>query len=112
MKRISLLIFVVNSNCTKGNVLRQIAEVNSRGNDIQKDSCGIAIYRGSSDGTMYVFDIPKKRGRKLRQYIIKDDGTGEGVIVTPIRDLNYTRGVAEGMVADDELGYLYMCLAA
>jgi hypothetical protein len=91
-----LAVFKINPNYTGGNVLKQIADKNSTANLIQKDSYGFTLYKRPSDGSFYVFDLPKQGG-KLRQYRIEDDGTGSGVKVTPVRDLNYTGGTAEGL---------------
>lgn len=102
-----LAVFKINPNYSGGNVLTQIADVKSANNSIQKDSYGFALYRRPSDGSMYVFDRPKGGG-VVRQYRIEDDGTGNGVKVSPVRDLNYKGGTAEGFVADDEHGYLYV----
>lgn len=102
-----LAVFKVNPNYSNGNVLTQIADKNSANNAIQKDSYGFALYRRPSDGSMYVFERPKGGG-KVRQYRIEDDGTGNGIKVTAVRDLNYKGGTAEGFVADDELGFVYI----
>ena len=103
-----LAVFIVNPKYTKDDALRQIAGKDSAGNDISKDSYGLGLYRRPADGSIYVFDIGKKKRSKLRQYLIEDDGSGNGVKVTHVRDLNYSGGTAEGMVADDELGFLYV----
>ncbi len=102
-----LAVFKVNRDYNGGNVLVQIADKDSENNDIQKDSYGFGLYKRLSDGTLYVFERAKSGG-KVRQYQIEDDGTGNGVTVTAVRDLNYTGGVAEGFVADDALGFIYI----
>ncbi|NIR50727.1 phytase [candidate division KSB1 bacterium] len=102
-----LAVFRVNPNYSSGDALIQIADKNSSNNDIQEDSYGVCLYRRKSDGFLYVFERPKGGG-KVRQYLIKDDGSGNGVTVTSVRDLNYDGGTAEGFVADDELGFVYV----
>ncbi|MFQ5637098.1 MAG: phytase, partial [bacterium] len=42
------------------------------------------------------------------QYRITNDGTDNGVIVTAVRDLNYNGSIAEGYMADDEFGFIYI----
>lgn len=100
-----LAVFVVDPNYSGGNVLTQIADQNSSNNDIQSDSYGFGIYQRQSDGTLFVFDKPKSGG-VLRQYQV--DINGNNVTVTAVRTLNYNGGVTEGMVADDELGVIYV----
>ncbi|MFQ5652363.1 MAG: phytase [bacterium] len=102
-----LAVFKINPNYSNGDVLVQIADKNSSNNDIQKDSYGFTLYKRKSDGSLYVFDRPK-RGGAVRQYLVQDDGTPNGVVVTPVRDLDYGGGTAEGFCADDELGYVYI----
>lgn len=102
-----LAVFKVNPNYTGADVLVQLAGENSSGNDIQEDSYGFCLYKNPDDRTLYVFERPKDGG-VVRQYRIEPDSTGAGVVVTPVRDLNYAGGVAEGFVADDELGYVYI----
>ena len=102
-----LALYVFHPDYSNGEVLTTIADQNSSNNDLQKDSYGFALYRRPSDGAMFVFDRPKDGG-KVRQYRLQDDGTGKGVTVTPVRDLHYNGGTAEGYVADDQLGFVYI----
>ncbi|MFQ5604976.1 MAG: phytase [bacterium] len=102
-----LAVFKVNRDYSSGDVLVQIADKDSKGNDIQKDSYGFGLYRRAMDGALFVFERPKNGG-EVRQYRIEDDGTGEDVTVTAVRDLNYNGGTAEGFVADDELAFVYI----
>lgn len=102
-----LAVFKVNPNYSNGDVLTQIADKNSSGNDIQSDSYGFTLYKRKSDGSLYVFERPKSGG-VVRQHLVTDDGTANGVKVTAVRDLNYDGGTAEGYCADDELGYVYI----
>jgi len=103
-----LAVFVVNPDYTHDNVLKQIAGVDSRGNDITEDSYAFALYRRPSDGSVYIFDRGKTHTGPLNQYLIEDDGTGNGIKTTLVRQLNYTGDIAEGCVVDDELGFLYL----
>ncbi|MGH7492558.1 MAG: phytase [bacterium] len=102
-----LAVFKVNPNSTNGEVLTQIAGESSENNDIQGNSYGFALYRRPADGTLYVFEYPETGGA-VRQYRIQDDGTGNGIALNAVRDLNYDGGQAEGFVADDELGFIYV----
>jgi 3-phytase len=103
-----LAVFKLNPNYTNGDVLVQIADRNSSNNNIQRNSYGLALYRRPSDGSLYVFEKPEDNGGEVRQYLIEDDGTGNGVTLTAVRDLNYSGDQAEGFVADDELGFIYI----
>ncbi|MBD3376180.1 phytase [candidate division KSB1 bacterium] len=100
-----LALFRVDPDYADSTVLVQILDKNSETNDLQKDSYGFCLYRRPGDGTMYVFERPKYDG-ELRQYHLFTDSMGV-VNLFPVRDLNYPGGVAEGFLADDELGYFY-----
>jgi 3-phytase len=100
-----LVLFKVEPDYADSTVLVQILDKNSEKNDLQKDSYGFCLYRRPSDGTVYVFEKPKYDGA-LRQYHLFTDSVGV-VNLFPVRDLNYPGGVAEGFLADDELGYFY-----
>jgi 3-phytase len=101
-----LAFFTVNPDYVQDDVLTQIAGLESTGNDIQDGSYGLTLYRRVSDGSLYL--IERDGSGELRQYLITDDGTGNGIVVTQVRDFVYNGGLAEGMVVDDELGYLYV----
>ncbi len=108
LREVGKLAFLkFNPNYTNGDVLVQIADKNSNNNDIQNDSYGFTLYRRATDGSLYVFEKPKKGGA-VRQYLVTDNGTADGIIVSQVRDLNFNGGVAEGFCADDELGYVYI----
>ncbi len=100
-----LALFKVDPDYADSTVLVQILDKNSETNDLQEDSYGFCLYRRPSDGTMYVFERPKYDG-PLRQYHLFTDSDGV-VNLFPVRDLNYQGDVAEGFLADDELGYFY-----
>jgi myo-inositol-hexaphosphate 3-phosphohydrolase len=86
--------------------LTQIAGAESTGNDIQADSYGFGLYRDPRDGLLYVFERPKDGG-EIRQYRVEPNGSG-GVSVAPVRTLVYGGDTAEGFVADDLHGLLYV----
>lgn len=102
-----LALFKVNPNYTGADVLVQLAGETSLNNDIQNDSYGFCLYRHPADSTLYVFERPKGGG-EVRQYRIEPDTSSGGVLVNPVRDLNYTGNTAEGFVADDDLGFVYI----
>jgi PKD repeat protein len=76
-----------------------------------KNPYGFALYRRKRDGAMFVFE--NARGGTLgviHLYQLMDDGAGKvkGVFVRLFgADVNTNH--SEGLVADDELGYLYSC---
>lgn len=102
-----LAVFKVNPDYSSSDVLNQIADKDSTNNDIQGDSYGFCLYQRPVDGALFVFERPRSGG-SLAQYLIDDDGTGNGIQVSLVRSLNYSGGVAEGFVADDELGFVYI----
>ncbi|MEX0685698.1 MAG: phytase [Balneolales bacterium] len=102
-----LAVFKINPDYQNGEVLTQIADKNSSDNNIQPDSYGFTLYKRKSDGSLYVFELPKDDGA-VRQYLISDDGSPYGISLEAVRDLNYEGGTAEGFVADDDLGYVYI----
>ncbi len=71
---------------------------------------GVALYRRSHDGAMYVF-VDSNGGTTgvLHQYQLFDDGAGRvrGVFVRSF-GLEYNGHHSEGIVADDDLGYVYI----
>jgi len=71
------------------------------------DPYGICLYRRPSDSAMFVF-VSNTTGinKKLWQILLEDDGAGK-VKGTKVREFGAITDVIEGMVVDDELGYLY-----
>jgi 3-phytase len=70
---------------------------------------GICLYRRPSDGAMFVIQSTAKGATEnLHQYRLEDDGTGKikGTLVR-IFGNNTIKHFVEGLVADDELGYVY-----
>lgn len=73
------------------------------------DPYGICLYKRPSDGAMFVIESTQSGATEnLHQYRLEDDGTGK-VKGTYVRAIG--NGVivdfVEGIVADDELGYIY-----
>lgn len=77
-------------------------------NKMFKSPYGLTMYRRPSDGLMFIIVSSRNSDAKGRlwQIRLEDDGTGhvKGVFV---RELGSFMNIVEGMVADDELGYLY-----
>jgi len=74
-----------------------------------KNPYGLALYRRPGDGAMFVFGTTNGGDLKnLHQYRLLDDGAGKvkGMHVR-VFGSNYVSGVMEGLVADDEFGYIY-----
>lgn len=77
----------------------------------ERDGHGLALYRRPSDGATFalVTDEPA-RGRPINQIRLADDGTGKvkGTLVRSFGASSLRSEEAEGMVVDDELGFLYV----
>jgi len=77
-------------------------------NKMFKSPYGLTMYKRPDDGLMFVIVSSRHNDYKdkLRQIRLEDDGAGhiKGVFV---REFGNFRNIVEGMVADDELGYLY-----
>jgi len=74
-----------------------------------KNPYGFCLYRRPSDGAMFAFGTTNGGDqRNIHQYRLTDDGTGKvtGVHVRAFGSA-YIGSVMEGLVADDELGYVY-----
>jgi 3-phytase len=70
---------------------------------------GLCLYRRPSDGAMFVIQSTKTGDKgNLHQYRLQDDGNGKvkGIYVRAFGN-NTIRNKVEGLVADDELGYVY-----
>ncbi|MCI0552235.1 MAG: phytase, partial [Anaerolineae bacterium] len=75
---------------------------------VYSDPYGICLYKRPSDGAMFAFiSSARHSNNTLWQVLLEDDGTGK-VKGTKIREFATITDVMEGMVADDELGYLYV----
>ncbi|MFQ5605839.1 MAG: phytase [bacterium] len=106
-----LAIFKINENYHNSDVLIPLAGINSTHNSLQDDSYGFCLYKRATDGALFAFDRPKSGGN-IRQYRIDSAGTQNKIVLNPLRELNYGGGTAYGLVADDELGYLYVAEVA
>lgn len=72
-----------------------------------KDTYGIALYKRKSDGEIFAFVSSKKRD-DIHQIQLRDDGKGKvkGIFVRSFGKKDQ-KSFVEGMVVDDELGFLY-----
>lgn len=74
------------------------------------DPYGICLYKRPTDGAMFVIESTQSGANKssLHQYRLQDDGTGKvkGTYVRAIGN-GVIKDYVEGLVADDELGYVY-----
>lgn len=73
------------------------------------DPYGLCLYRRPTDGAMFVIESSEGgKNENLYQYRLQDDGTGkvEAVFVRTFGDKSIQYYV-EGLVADDDLGYVY-----
>lgn len=100
-----LAVLKINPNYSGGDVLTVLAGPNSSGNKIQGNSYGFTLYQRPSDGAIFVFDKPKG-STSIKQFLVS--GAGGQISVTQVREIeDVSIGVAEGLVADDELGFVY-----
>jgi len=65
---------------------------------------GMCLYKSRVSGKFYYFATAKSQG--VEQYELVDDGQGQ---VTPVFVRRWDQKKCEGAVADDELGYVYIC---
>jgi len=73
------------------------------------DPYGLCLYQRRSDGAMFVIESTQSGAKSnLHQYRLEDDGNGK-VKGTYVRTFgnNMIRKFVEGLVTDDELGYVY-----
>jgi 3-phytase len=68
---------------------------------------GLALYKRPTDGAVFAF-VSKLEKADIQQYRLVDNGTGR-IAFRPVRQFGGSamRTHVEGMVADDELGFLY-----
>ena len=91
-------------------VSRKLRDVTAPGgipSHVAKDTYGLALYRRPADGAVFAFASDARAGA-IAQVRLTDDGTGKvrGALVRRL-GRSVIRGSVEGMVADDELGFLY-----
>ncbi|MDX9799922.1 MAG: phytase [Spirochaetia bacterium] len=102
-------IYAINPDWTSGaDVLKVLCNGKSSGNDLQTGTYGFTLYKDSAKDKMYIFEAPDSEPYMPRQYEIISSANGDSVTVKPVRDLAYSGGVNEGMVADDDEGYVYI----
>jgi len=73
------------------------------------DPYGVCLYQRPSDGAMFVIESTQSGAKSnLHQYRLEDDGNGKvkGAYVRTFGN-NTIKKFVEGLVADDELGYVY-----
>jgi 3-phytase len=74
------------------------------------DPYGLCLYKRPSDGAIFVIASTQTGAKKnnLHQYRLQDDGAGKvkGAYVRAIGN-GVIKAYVEGLVADDELGYIY-----
>lgn len=100
-----LAVLKINQNYSSGDAVSVLAGPNSSGNDIQENSYGFTLYQRPSDGAIFAFDKPKG-GTSIKQFLIS--GSGGQIQLTQVREIkDVSIDVAEGLVADDELGFVY-----
>lgn len=98
-----LAVLEIKPNWTQGNAVTILSDDASSGNSISSDSYGFTLYKRKTDGAMFVFD-KSKNSNPIVQWRI--DGSAGTIVVTKVREFSGI-GVAEGFVADDELGFVY-----
>jgi len=102
-----LAVYAINPDYTSGDdLLTVLADGQTENNDIQKGTYGFGLYQNPETGLIYAFESASVG--PIRQYLIEDDGSGEQIRLTPVRDLVYEGKQCEGMVADDQLGFFYV----
>jgi len=65
---------------------------------------GMCLYESRVTGKFYYFATAKSQG--VEQYELVDNGQG---LITPVFVRRWDQKKCEGAVADDELGYVYIC---
>ncbi len=90
-------------------VSRMLTDVTTeKKTDIIRAAYGLALYKRPIDGAIFAFVTSEDNQSKdkLWQFRLQDDGSGK-VIGTLVRLFGEHRDVVEGIVVDDELGYVY-----
>ncbi|MFQ5652196.1 MAG: phytase, partial [bacterium] len=70
---------------------------------------GLGVYKRPSDGEIFaiVSSRDPERINKVQQFRLHDDGLGK-VAATEVGQITNTLGLVDGIVVDDQLGYLYL----
>ena len=101
-----LALLRIDADAAPGNVLSTLCDPTSSGNDLSDDSYGFTLYRRPTDGTLFAFDKSKSSAPVRQWRIDRASGQVRTTLVRELRDV--TIGVAEGFVADDLLGFVYL----
>ncbi|RKX89101.1 MAG: hypothetical protein DRP70_04750 [Spirochaetes bacterium] len=100
-------VYAINPDWTSGDdVLTVLADGQAEGNDISLGTYGMSLYQNPEDNKIYFFENASTG--PIKQFLIEDDGSGEAVKLTLVRELVYPGNTCEGMVADDQLGFIYI----
>ena len=100
-------VYAINPDWTSGDdVLTVLADGQTEGNDITLGTYGMGLYQNPEDSNIYFFENASTG--PIKQFLIEDDGSGEGVKLSLVRELVYPGDTCEGMVADDLLGFIYI----
>lgn len=89
---------------------RELTDITTEGGiptGFEGDTYGLCLYKRASDGKLFAFASRKERDH-LHQILLEDDGRGKikGTVVRQFGSKEI-KSYVEGMVADDEYGYLY-----
>jgi 3-phytase len=82
---------------------RQLSEIDD-GVVLGDDNYGMCLYKSADTGKFYAFATSEFNG--VMQYELADNGQGQ-ISLDLVR--SWDQGYCEGAVADDELGYVYIC---
>ena len=97
-------IFAINPETRN---LRDITSPEGIPTGFEKDSYGFCLYKREQDGQLFAF-VTRKENDNIHQILLEDDGTGKikGRVLRSFGKSNM-KSFVEGMVADDDYGYLY-----
>ena len=89
---------------------RSLVDITTEGgiaSGFERDTYGFCLYQRASDGMLFAF-VSRKGTDNIHQIALEDDGTGKlkGTLVRKFGAQDQ-KSYVEGMVADDEYGYLY-----
>jgi 3-phytase len=93
----TLDFFQINENT------RQLSSVPATNNKVEKDAWGVCLYRSGRTGQLYVVNIARKG--YVEQWEVSS--AGDAIALKKVRSFPLDTG-AEGCVADDETGALYV----
>lgn len=89
---------------------RELTDMTTEGgisSGFDRDTYGFCLYKRASDGQLFAF-VSRKETDNLHQILLEEDGKGK-IKGTVIRQFGKKdiKSYVEGLVADDEYGYLY-----